>query len=71
MKITRKNLKNLIESFISGPDGTMHVPDHDPYLSLDPMIQDKFAKDEILSDKETANQAASFDSMLNPDQQSL
>ena len=67
MKLTRKNLKSLVESFISGPEGTMYVPDKDPYMSLDPMIQDKFAKDEILSDKETANQAASFDSMINPD----
>ncbi|HIE84321.1 MAG TPA: hypothetical protein EYQ00_10985 [Dehalococcoidia bacterium] len=41
MKLNRKQLRKLIkealmqESFISGPRGTMHVPDHDPYDELD------------------------------------
>ena len=34
MKITRRQLKNLIESFISGPRGTMGVPDTDPSLEI-------------------------------------
>jgi hypothetical protein len=34
MKITRRQLKYLIESFISGPRGTMAVPDTDPSLEI-------------------------------------
>ena len=46
MKITRKKLRQLIESFITGKKGTMYVPDEDPTLDFPqkyqkPMIQQK------------------------------
>ena len=34
MKLSRKQLRLLIESFISGPRGTMAVPDTDPSLEI-------------------------------------
>ena len=36
MKITRKNLKHLIEAFISGPNGVKHIPDEEyPFSKLE------------------------------------
>lgn len=36
MKITRKKLRRLIEAFISGPLGTMHIPDEEyPHSKLE------------------------------------
>ena len=40
MKLTRKELKRLIETFISGPFGTMDASD--PYEKLHPDIKDRF-----------------------------
>ena len=46
MKLSRKKLRQLIESFIAGKKGTMYVPDEDPTLNFPqkyqkPMIQQK------------------------------
>ena len=47
MKLTKKKLRQLIESFIAGKKGTMYVPDDDPTLDFpekyrnNPMIQQK------------------------------
>jgi hypothetical protein len=64
MILSRKELKKLIESFISGPKGTMHVPDTDPYEDLDPKIKDKFSRETIQSDDYLRNLATDLDASL-------
>ena len=48
MKLTRNNLRQLIEAFISGPLGTKHIPDEDyPYSRLEKQVggdPDRMAK---------------------------
>jgi hypothetical protein len=67
MKITRKQLRKLIESFISGPRGTIHVPDKEPYSNLDPMIQSAYPRSHLLDNPESAESAMSFDQSLKDD----
>ena len=61
MKIKRSELRKLIESFISGPKGTMHVPDTDPYEDLDPKIKQKFSRETVSSNQLLRNQIVDLD----------
>ena len=69
MKIAKSKLSRIIESFLSGPAGSLYIPDEDPYQKLDSSIKNIFSKEDILSDVQTAGQATEFDSALNPERQ--
>lgn len=67
MKIIRRQLRKLIESFIAGEDGVLHVPEKDPYEDdeiIHPSVRKKFSK-ETLEDPEDANLALTLSTSLS------
>jgi hypothetical protein len=61
MKLSRKKLRHLIESFISGRYGTVHIPKDDPGAKLPPKLK-HIAQDR--SNPSSVNQANMFANTL-------